>query len=287
METAEEARRANMAKTDFLRRMSHDIRTPINGIQGMITVAEHFPDSLQKQEECREKIKEASGFLLDLVNSILDMNKLESGVIVLERTPFDLKDVLHESLEIARMNADFRGVKVSVDHSKIKHCHLVGSPLHLKQILQNIDGNAIKYNREGGSVSFSAAEIACANGVVTYKFVCSDTGRGMSKEMKTLVVYFSQTGKTKAVAERIAQLSSADLIEIKTHRSYQMSYRKTVFTSLKEILLKERPKLDMEIPDISAYDRILIGSPIMSLREWIQKMWFPTLKVSHLLILFQ
>ena len=182
METAEEARRANMAKTDFLRRMSHDIRTPINGIQGMITVAEHFPDSLQKQEECREKIKEASGFLLDLVNSILDMNKLESGVIVLERTPFDLKDVLHESLEIARMNADFRGVKVSVDHSKIKHCHLVGSPLHLKQILQNIDGNAIKYNREGGSVSFSAAEIACANGVVTYKFVCSDTGRGMSKE---------------------------------------------------------------------------------------------------------
>lgn len=94
METAEEARRANMAKTDFLRRMSHDIRTPINGIQGMITVAEHFPDSLQKQEECREKIKEASGFLLDLVNSILDMNKLESGVIVLERTPFDLKDVL-------------------------------------------------------------------------------------------------------------------------------------------------------------------------------------------------
>lgn len=82
-------------------------------------------------------------------------------------------------------------------------------------------------------------------------------------KMKTLVVYFSQTGKTKAVAERIAQLSSADLIEIKTHRSYQMSYRKTVFTSLKEILLKERPKLDMEIPDISAYDRILIGSPKM------------------------
>lgn len=80
--------------------------------------------------------------------------------------------------------------------------------------------------------------------------------------MKTLVVYFSQTGKTKAAAERIAQLSGADLVEIKTYRSYQMSYRKTVFTSLKEILLKERPELDMEIPDISAYDRILIGSPI-------------------------
>ena len=80
--------------------------------------------------------------------------------------------------------------------------------------------------------------------------------------MKTLVIYFSQTGKTKEAAERIAQLSGADLVEIKTHKSYQMSYQKTVFTSLKEILLNERPKLNMEIPDISVYDRILIGSPI-------------------------
>ena len=80
--------------------------------------------------------------------------------------------------------------------------------------------------------------------------------------METLVIYFSQKGKTKEAAGRIAQLSGADLAEIKTHKSYRMSYRKTVFTSLKEILLNERPELDMEIPDISAYDRILIGSPI-------------------------
>ena len=80
--------------------------------------------------------------------------------------------------------------------------------------------------------------------------------------MKTLVIYFSQKGKTKEAAGRIAQLSGADLAEIKTHKSYRMSYRKTVFTALKEILLNERPELDMEIPDISAYDRILIGSPI-------------------------
>ena len=80
--------------------------------------------------------------------------------------------------------------------------------------------------------------------------------------METLVIYFSQKGKTKEAAGRIAQLSGADLAEIKTHKSYRMSYRKTVFTALKEILLNERPELDMEIPDISAYDRILIGSPI-------------------------
>lgn len=182
METAEDARRANMAKTDFLRRMSHDIRTPINGIQGMIAIAEHFPNDLKKQAECRGKVKEASGFLLDLVNNILDMNKLESGTIVLEHKPFDLQEVLQEVNVIAKMNAGLRGLKVSIDHTKIEHRHLIGSPLHLKQILQNIDGNAVKYNREGGSISFSTTEVACENGVVTYQFVCADTGRGMSRE---------------------------------------------------------------------------------------------------------
>lgn len=182
MEAAEDARRANLAKTDFLRRMSHDIRTPINGIQGMINIAEHFPHDLEKQEECREKVKEASGFLLNLVNNILDMNKLESGAVELEHRPFDLLDTLKEVNLIAKMNAELNGLTVSIDHGKVRHRHLIGSPLHLKQILQNIDGNAVKYNREGGSISCSTAEIACANGMVTYQFVCSDTGRGMSRE---------------------------------------------------------------------------------------------------------
>ena len=182
METAEDARRANMAKTDFLRRMSHDIRTPINGIQGMLAIAEHFPDDKQKQEECREKVKEASGFLLNLVNNILDMNKLESGAIELEHRPFDLLDTLHEVNSIAQMNAEINDLTVSIDHEEVTHRHLLGSPLHLKQILQNIDGNAVKYNRKGGSIAFSTKEIGCADGVVTYQFTCSDTGRGMSKE---------------------------------------------------------------------------------------------------------
>ena len=154
LDTAEEARRANIAKTDFLRRMSHDIRTPINGIQGMLAIADHYPDDLEKQKECRDKVKEAAGFLINLVNSILDMNKLESGTTTLEHTPFDLITVLQEVNGVARMNADLRGLTISVDHSKIKHRKLLGSPLHLKQILQNIDGNAIKYNRVGGSIFF-------------------------------------------------------------------------------------------------------------------------------------
>ena len=113
------------------------------------------------------------------------MNKLESGKIVLEHQPFDLLEVLERINDIARMNAASHGITVKVDHSGIHHRHLIGSPLHLKQILQNIDGNAIKYNREGGSISCAARELRCVDGRVYYQFVCSDTGRGMSKEFLT------------------------------------------------------------------------------------------------------
>lgn len=182
LETAEEAKRANIAKTDFLRRMSHDIRTPINGIQGMINIAEHYPDDCEKQKECRDKVKEASGYLLDLVNSVLDMNKLESGVVVLENKPFNLRNVLREANNIAKMSAEIEGLKVSFQDDAIQHTHLLGSPVHLKQILQNIAGNAIKYNREDGSISFLCEETDYKDGVATYRFVCQDTGIGMSEE---------------------------------------------------------------------------------------------------------
>ena len=179
--TAEDARRANVAKTDFLRRMSHDIRTPINGIQGMVAIAEHYPDDHEKQKECRDKVKEASGFLLDLVNNVLDMNKLESGRIVLEHEAFDLIEVLREVGNIAEMNGQMEGLKISMDYEKIEHTHLIGSPVHFKQILQNIAGNAVKYNRTGGEVRLTGEELTCDGTKATYRFVCKDTGRGMSR----------------------------------------------------------------------------------------------------------
>ena len=96
IESAEDARRANMAKTEFLRRMSHDIRTPINGIMGMLNIGDHFPEDMEKQAECRKKIRGASSFLFELVNDVLDMSKMESGKIELEEVPFDLLDLLDE-----------------------------------------------------------------------------------------------------------------------------------------------------------------------------------------------
>ena len=182
LETAQEAKRANIAKTDFLRRMSHDIRTPINGIQGMVNIAEHYPQDDQKQKECRDKVKEAAGYLLDLVNSVLDMNKLESGVVVLENQPFDLRNLLQESNNIVKMGAEVEGLKVVFKCDLIQHTHLLGSAVHLKQILQNISGNAVKYNKEGGSITLSCEEIDYKDDVATYRFVCQDTGIGMSEK---------------------------------------------------------------------------------------------------------
>ncbi len=180
LKTAEDARRANAAKTDFLRRMSHDIRTPINGIQGMVAIAEHYPDDHEKQKECREKVKEASGFLLDLVNNVLDMNKLESGRVVLEHESFDLMEILREANSITEMNGELKNLRITMNHEKIEHIHLIGSPVHLKQVLQNISGNAVKYNRPGGEIHLSSEELFCDGKTATYRFKCLDTGRGMS-----------------------------------------------------------------------------------------------------------
>lgn len=184
METAEEAKRANIAKTDFLRRMSHDIRTPINGIQGVVEIGDHFPLDLEKQKECRAKVKVASGYLLELVNNILDMNKLESGEVRLKEKPFDLQKILKESDEIIEVQGKEYGISYSSNYADIKHRYLKGSPVHLRQILLNILGNAIKYNREGGFIKVSCHEIGCNGEYATFKWICEDNGYGMSKEFQ-------------------------------------------------------------------------------------------------------
>ena len=185
LETSEEARKANMAKTDFLRRMSHDIRTPINGIRGIVSIADHYPEDMEKQRECRQKVMEASGFLLELVNSVLDMNKLESGKIELEKKPFDLRSILREICDLVEMQGQEHSIPVYVKSIRIQHPYLMGSPLHLKQVLLNIAGNAVKYNRKGGHVSMTCDEIKADDTRAVFRLTCSDTGRGMSEEFKT------------------------------------------------------------------------------------------------------
>ena len=184
LETAEEARRANAAKTEFLRRMSHDIRTPINGVIGMLNIGDHFPKDMEKQKECREKIRGAAMFLFELVNDVLDMSKMESGEIELEQIPFDMKETLAELVPLIEVQAVERGIRFLYDPVKCDHCKLVGSPVHLRQILLNIAGNAVKYNRKNGSLKLSSRELLSRDGYALFEFICTDTGKGMSREFQ-------------------------------------------------------------------------------------------------------
>lgn len=181
----EEARRAdaaNVAKTEFLQRMSHDIRTPINGIIGMLAVAKRYPDDLKKQDECREKITKASQLLLELINEVLDMGKLESGEVVLEEKSFHLQELLNEVLTVIEKLAQERGIEVIKRDLSVTHWNLIGSPGHLKRLMMNIMGNAVKYNKDHGKIILSLREDESEDGRAFYTFICEDTGIGMSEE---------------------------------------------------------------------------------------------------------
>ena len=181
METAEEAKRANMAKTDFLRRMSHDIRTPINGIRGMLEIAEHFQNDTVKLKECREKIWDSSGYLLNLVNSVLDMNKLESGQLQVEEEPFNLLDVIIDLDNVIGTQAAEKGIQSRTKEHKIEHYHLIGCPLYIRQILMNIGANAVKYTPSGGLIEISCVEKPQDQEKTVFCFTISDNGIGMSE----------------------------------------------------------------------------------------------------------
>ena len=182
---AKKAEAANEAKTEFLQRMSHDIRTPINGICGMIDVADHYADDMEKQTEYRTKVKEASNLLLELVNDVLDMSKLESGEIVLEEIPFNLSSISREVFVVIEQMAAEQNIRIAWEKKEITHHDFIGSPGYVKRVMMNILSNAIKYNRENGQIYISCMEIPSEQPeMTTMEFVCRDTGIGMADEFQ-------------------------------------------------------------------------------------------------------
>ena len=182
---AKKAEAANEAKTEFLQRMSHDIRTPINGICGIINMADHYADDMEKQTEYRTKVKEASHLLLELVNDVLDMSKLESGEIVLEETPFNLSKISKEVLIVIEQIAAEQNIQIEWEKKEIIHRNLIGSPGYVKRVMMNILSNAMKYNRENGHIYISCIEIPSGQPeTTTMEFVCRDTGIGMAEEFQ-------------------------------------------------------------------------------------------------------
>lgn len=178
---------ANASKTSFLRRMSHDIRTPLNGIRGMVTIAKQYLNDPTKEEECLNKIMTSSDYLLELVNDVLSMTKLEAGQVLLEHKSFDLNSILEEAFALAQMQGEGKGITFIEDHTDITHHHLIGSPLHVRQIVQNIISNSVKYNQINGTISLHCRELEFNNHIATFEFVCSDTGIGMSPDFQAHV----------------------------------------------------------------------------------------------------
>lgn len=225
-ETARDAECANAAKTDFLRRMSHDIRTPINGIRGMAEIGLSVESNPKKSQECFTKIISASNFLLELVNNVLDMSKLESGEIQLEERSFDLRELLQNTAQAVETQAAEQGLKFVMDELDENACwHVIGSPVHVRQILQNLMSNAVKYNRENGSVRITCCQVAEDEKTVTFEFLCADTGIGMSTEFQQHAfelfaqehkknkarTTFSGTGLGLPIAKKIADSIGAEL----------------------------------------------------------------------------
>lgn len=184
MELLEKVRRANSAKSEFLSHMSHDLRTPINGILGMLTIMERSQDDPKQQRECRRKIRVSTEHLLSLVNDVLQFSKLDKGRPAVAEEPFDLHDTLENCITLMSTKAEERKIRLVRREVSIQHRRLIGDPLHLQQVLIHIIDNAVKYNKPNGSVFVQVKETACRDGVSYYRFVVEDTGIGIEEDFK-------------------------------------------------------------------------------------------------------
>ena len=177
-------KKANQSKSDFLSRMSHDMRTPLNGIIGLLEICQKHPEDRELVDASRLKARIAADHLLSLINDTLELSKLENKDVPLYEEVFYVPALIREVATIAQMRADEEGITVTYqgDPDNLKHPYLLGSPLYVKQILLNLITNAVKYNRENGSVFCSFAETGISENQVRLNFMIQDTGIGMSRE---------------------------------------------------------------------------------------------------------
>ena len=275
--TAEEAERANAVKTDFLKRMSHDIRTPINGIRGLVNVGKNHIHDVDKIEECLDEIMRSSDMLVDLVNNVLNMSKLESGGIQLTEEAFDLQEMLNDVERFVNVQAERKQISLQINSAEVEHYHLIGSPLHIRQIFQNIIENAVKFNMDSGSVNVVCRELARDENTVELEMVCADTGIGMSEEFQKHVfeafvqedtsarTTYSGIGLGLAITKKLVNCMDGEIsfesergigtvftvkLPVQIDRTYyQLSEKKDPSQVMKglRILLVEDNELNMEI----------------------------------------
>lgn len=219
MYQVEEAKKAAALKSRFLSNMSHDIRTPMNGIIGTLDLANRYPDDLEVQKKCREQIMASSKYLVSIVNDILDMNKLESGDVVDQEIAFELTDVLNRANVAKQIQAAEKNIEYVVDWEKssILHTHLIGNPVYVERLLSIVSDNAVKFTNSGGCIRVWCTEKSVSDGQVVYEFGCTDTGVGMSEsfvphafdmfsqENETSRSKYEGTGLGLAIAKKLAE----------------------------------------------------------------------------------
>ncbi|WP_182420252.1 hybrid sensor histidine kinase/response regulator [Dorea longicatena] len=227
-----EARKDAALKSRFLSNMSHDIRTPINGIIGMTELADRYPDNPEIQKKCREKLLESARHLVSMVNDILDMNKLETEQFVENDIPFNLAAVLNRVNTDQQMQAGKKKIDYVVDwkKSELNHMYLMGNPVYIEKLLTVITDNAVKFTKPGGNVSVWCREISEDDERAFYEFGCSDNGIGMSEEFaghafemfsqenKTSRTQYEGTGFGLAIAKKITERLGGT-IEIKSKKN--------------------------------------------------------------------
>ena len=181
----ESEKKANKSKSDFLSRMSHDMRTPLNGIIGLLQIVDRHFDDKELVLESHKKMHVAANYLLSLINDVLQMSKIEDGNVPLTKDIIDFSELTKDILVIIEQRAKERGIKMQFNaKNDIRYPFVYGSPVHLRQIFLNIYGNCIKYNHIGGSIVTTSDYTETDDGVVMYEWTITDTGIGMSKEYK-------------------------------------------------------------------------------------------------------
>ena len=289
MEEAQSARLANMAKSEFLRRISHDIRTPVNGIQGYLAMAAQAPNDMELQTRCRQRAGTALNTLLDLVNNVLDMSKLESGQLQLEHKSFALADILDEVRVTNEPYAAEHGIAYTVEclWDTDNAPRLIGSPSHLRQILMNLVSNAIKYGRSGGCIRLTGRALPADGDSAVYQFTCADNGIGMSEEFQQHIfepfmqesddarTRYQGTGLGLSIVKRLVEAMGGQItftsrkgvgttfcvtlpFEIDRHYAPDPDEEETEGSSWLEgihVLLAEDNELNMEIAEFLLLDR--------------------------------
>lgn len=219
----EMARSADNAKTDFLSRMSHDIRTPMNAIMGMTALAQANIDDTERVADALDKIASSSRHLLSLVNEVLDMNKIESGKLELSEEPFNFADLISNMITMVKPQIDEHEHRLDVQIGKLEHENVIGDSLRVQQAFVNIMSNAVKYTPNGGLIRVHIAEIQVKNQFACYEFIFQDNGIGISEEFQSKIFHpFSReeddrinkiqgTGLGMAITRNVVRMMGGDI----------------------------------------------------------------------------